>query len=122
MSPRSSRLRILAAIAAIIARFFARPGVNSAVTAAMILVGVVYSLLLRASWNPQGWQLVADEALLVYLIVRGEITGLHLYHFIDVVRIGHGRVLINAVGALLGFAAIALALVGARALKKSPVS
>jgi hypothetical protein len=34
----------------------------SAVTA-MILVGIVYSLLLRETWNPQGLQKVADVAL-----------------------------------------------------------
>jgi len=31
--------------------------------AAMILVGIVYSLLLRESWNPQGLQKLADIAL-----------------------------------------------------------
>lgn len=30
---------------------------------AMTLVGVVYSLLLRETWDPQGWQKVADLAL-----------------------------------------------------------
>jgi hypothetical protein len=30
---------------------------------AMTLVGVVYSLLLRETWNPQGWQKLADLAL-----------------------------------------------------------
>ena len=34
-----------------------------AATAAMILVGVVYSLLLRESWDPKGWQKIADIAL-----------------------------------------------------------
>jgi hypothetical protein len=29
----------------------------------MILVGVVYALLLRETWNPQGWQKLADMAL-----------------------------------------------------------
>ncbi|MEO7054157.1 MAG: Pr6Pr family membrane protein [Rhizomicrobium sp.] len=29
----------------------------------MILVGVVYSLLLRETWDPRGWQKVADVAL-----------------------------------------------------------
>ncbi len=29
----------------------------------MILVGVVYSLLLRESWDPKGWQKIADVAL-----------------------------------------------------------
>ena len=31
--------------------------------AAMILVGVVYSLLLRETWDPKGWQKFADVAL-----------------------------------------------------------
>ena len=34
-----------------------------AAATAMILVGVVYSLLLRESWAPQGWQKIADVAL-----------------------------------------------------------
>ena len=43
-------------------RFNVRRGEFAAVTA-MILVGVTYSLLLRDSWNPQGWQKVTDVAL-----------------------------------------------------------
>jgi len=39
-----------------------RRGEFAAVTA-MILVGVVYSLLLRETWDPRGWQKVADVAL-----------------------------------------------------------
>lgn len=34
-----------------------------AAVTAMVLVGVVYSLLLRQTWNPQGLQKVADVAL-----------------------------------------------------------
>ena len=48
---------------ATLGRFFSRPGVNTAVAAAIVLVGAAYSLFLRHTWNPQGWQLVADEAL-----------------------------------------------------------
>jgi len=44
-------------------RFFSRPGVITAVAIAIAVVGVVYSLLLRHTWNPQGWQLVADRLL-----------------------------------------------------------
>jgi hypothetical protein len=39
-----------------------RRGEFAAVTT-MILVGVVYSLLLRETWDPQGWQKVADVVL-----------------------------------------------------------
>jgi len=34
-----------------------------AAATAMILVGVVYSLLLREAWDPKGWQKPADIAL-----------------------------------------------------------
>lgn len=44
-------------------RFFARPGVNTAIAAYLALVGIAYSLLLRRIWNPQGLQLVADHVL-----------------------------------------------------------
>jgi len=43
--------------------FFARPGVVTAVTAYMVVVGITYNLLLRNVWQPQGWQLVADVLL-----------------------------------------------------------
>ena len=46
-----------------IARFFTRPGVQSGIALSIALVGVVYSLLLRRIWDPQGWQLVADRLL-----------------------------------------------------------
>ncbi|WP_204324959.1 Pr6Pr family membrane protein, partial [Stenotrophomonas maltophilia] len=34
-----------------------------AVTLFIVIVGIVYALLLRATWNPQGWQKMADVAL-----------------------------------------------------------
>lgn len=45
------------------AAFFARPDVVAAVTVYIVIVGLVYSLLLRALWNPTGLQLVADRLL-----------------------------------------------------------
>jgi hypothetical protein len=39
------------------------PRLEFAAVTAMILVGVVYSALLRQTWNPQGWQKIADVAL-----------------------------------------------------------
>ena len=39
------------------------PRLEFAAATAMILVGMVYSLLLRETWDPQGWQKVADVAL-----------------------------------------------------------
>lgn len=43
--------------------FFRRPGVVTAITASIIVVGSVYFLILRHIWEPQGLQLVADVLL-----------------------------------------------------------
>jgi hypothetical protein len=44
-------------------QFFSRPSVISGVAASIAVVGIVYSLLLRHIWTPQGLQLVADRLL-----------------------------------------------------------
>lgn len=40
-----------------------KPRLEFAAATAMILVGIVYSLLLRETWDPRGWQKVADVML-----------------------------------------------------------
>ena len=50
------------------------PRSRLAVAAAIVLVGLAYSLLLRPTWSPTGWQAVADHALhdvspLLFLLV-----------------------------------------------------
>lgn len=40
-----------------------KPRLEFAAATAMILVGIVYSLLLREAWDPRGWQKVADVML-----------------------------------------------------------
>ena len=41
-------------------RFFGRPDVHSMLTMSMLIVSMIYNLLLRQLWHPQGWQLLAD--------------------------------------------------------------
>jgi hypothetical protein len=43
--------------------FFTRPAVTSALAAYIATVGIVYSLLLRQLWNPEGLQKTADILL-----------------------------------------------------------
>lgn len=43
--------------------FFSRPTAKGAVATYIIVVGLVYSLLLRNLWNPQSLQLIADVIL-----------------------------------------------------------
>jgi len=44
-------------------RFFRHPAVCSGIAASIALVSLAYNLLLRHLWQPQGWQLVANELL-----------------------------------------------------------
>ena len=44
-------------------KWFSSAKVQSAIAVYIVIVGFVYTLLLRKLWNPQGWQLVADTLL-----------------------------------------------------------
>lgn len=44
-------------------KFFARPPVQAGLALYIALVGIIYSLLLRHTWNPQGPQKLADLLL-----------------------------------------------------------
>jgi hypothetical protein len=44
-------------------RWFGKPMVLGCATTAIVLVGIVYHLLLRNVWAPQGFQLLADNVL-----------------------------------------------------------
>lgn len=44
-------------------KFFSRPTTLTAITVYMSIVGIVYNLMLRFLWNPQGIQRLADELL-----------------------------------------------------------
>ena len=44
-------------------RFFNRPSTITAITVYILIVGLVYNLVLRSLWDPQGLQLLADNLL-----------------------------------------------------------
>ena len=49
--------------------FFTRPDVHTAIAMSIAIVAAVYNLLLRQLWQPQGWQIVADNTLHVVMPV-----------------------------------------------------
>lgn len=49
--------------ASYIAKFFSSGSIKTAIAVYIIIVGIIYNLLLRQLWNPQGLQLVADILL-----------------------------------------------------------
>lgn len=46
-----------------ITRFFHRPGICTAAAMSIVVVGVIYNVMLRQLWHPQGWQLFTDVVL-----------------------------------------------------------
>jgi hypothetical protein len=54
---------VLAPPASWLSKQFNRPGTQSAVTVYIIVVGVVYNIILRSIWHPQGMQRIIDEIL-----------------------------------------------------------
>ncbi|HEV2681422.1 MAG TPA: Pr6Pr family membrane protein, partial [Rhodanobacter sp.] len=50
-------------------RFFTRPDVHTAIAMSIAIVAAIYNLLLRQLWQPQGWQIVADNTLHVVMPV-----------------------------------------------------
>lgn len=71
------------------ARFFSRIPVISAITVYIFMVGLVYNIILRYTWDPRGLQLLADEMLhvavpLLYVIYwllfipKGQLKWVHV--------------------------------------------
>jgi hypothetical protein len=44
-------------------RYFSKPGTLTAITAYILVVGIVYQIILRQLWNPEGLQMISDELL-----------------------------------------------------------
>src|SRR5688500_4280423 len=44
-------------------RVYTRPSILTGIALSIALVATAYSILLRSTWNPQGWDLVADHLL-----------------------------------------------------------
>ncbi len=55
----------------------------------------------------------------VYALSRGAVTGFYPYPFFDVARLGYARVLVNAIGILLGLIGVAAMLVAIKRERRS---
>ena len=111
----------------------------TAITVYITIVGIVYNLILRFLWQPQGLQFVVDELLhtvipllcivfwlvyvskstlkwkdafpwliypfvyILFVLIRGAMSGYYPYPFIDVADLGYNKVLVNSGILSLGF-------------------
>lgn len=128
--------------------FFSRLKTITAIAVYITVVGLVYNLVLRFLWQPQGLQLIVDELLhtvvpilfilfwllfvpkaglkakdilpwllypfayIIYILIRGAITGEYPYPFIDVAQLGYDKVLLNSGMLLIVFVVFTLLYVG----------
>ena len=131
-----------------IGKFFCKPTTLTALTIYITVVGLVYNIVLRFLWAPQGLQKMVDELLhsvipllfitywyiyvsksllkwkqvylwlvfpfiyCIYILIRGAITGLYPYPFINVVTLGYNSVFINIAFLVAAFFFIGLLFIG----------
>ncbi len=124
--------------------FFSKPKVLTAITVYITIVGIVYNLILRFLWKPQGLQFIVDELLhtvvpllcivfwivyvaksilkwkdafpwliypllyIIFILIRGAMSGFYPYPFINVTEIGYNKVLINSGILALSFLFVSL--------------
>jgi hypothetical protein len=124
--------------------FFAKPSVSTSIAVYITVVGLVYNLVLRPLWKPEGLDQIADELLhsviplmyiiywlilvpkgslkwkqlvwglayplvySVYALIRGDLTGLYPYPFMDVLVHGYYTVFSNMLVVLAVFLLISL--------------
>ena len=129
-------------------KFFSKPTTLTALTIYITVVGLVYNVVLRYLWAPQGLQKLVDELLhsiipisfitywyicvsksllkwnhvylwlvfpfiyCIYILVRGAITGLYPYPFINVATLGYNTVFINIAILVAAFLFIGLLFIG----------
>ncbi len=89
---------------------------HSVVPAGALLHWLVYRYEERVVWWAPLYWCWYPLAYFVYVMVRGEILSSYPYPFIDVLALGYTRSVINAVGFLIGFVVLGLALLGLRRL------
>lgn len=128
--------------------FFSRPSTLTATTVYILIVGLVYNIILRLLWEPQGLQLWVDEWLhsvmpvlfllfwlifvpkcglpwkgvltwliypfvyLLFIVLRGALSGFYPYPFIDINKITYHDALMNAGAVMIGFLVLSFVLIG----------
>lgn len=82
------------------------------------LVVVFWALVVPAgaiSWRRVPWLAMYPLAYLVYVFLRGSITSLYPYDFIDVNKLGMGQAMLNSAAVMLAYSLVIALLMGLKA-------
>lgn len=99
-------------------KFFQQPSTITAIVVYITIVGIVYNVILRSTWDPQGLAMVADELLHSLIPVLFIFFWLLFVPFVNVTEIGYNKALLNAGGVLLVIFLLSLALIATGKLMK----
>ncbi len=124
------------------------PHTQAAIAVYIFVVGIVYNLVLRFLWAPEGLQKITDELLhtvapvwflvywvlfapktglkwryaldwlifplvyLIYVMIRGAITNIYPYPFLDAFNHGYPKVVMSSLVIMLLFLLLSLLLIG----------
>ncbi len=137
-------------------RFFSKPTTLTAIAVYIAAVGIVYNIVLRFTWSPEGLQMVVDESLhlvipvlfvlywltfapkaglqwknvfqwliyplvyILFILIRGALSGFYPYPFIDAKKLGYSKVLLNSGGLFIAFLLLSLLFVAiAKMMRKN---
>ena len=123
-------------------KFFSRQQTVAALTVYIVIVGLIYNIILRSLWSPEGLQKIVDEILhslvpvlvlicwlvfaaknklewkqiltwliypfayIIYILLRGSVSGFYPYPFINTTELGLNKVLVNSAGIAVVFALV----------------
>ena len=97
------------------AQFWADAALHYLMPALTVLFWALAVPARAITWRRSLWLAVYPLVYLVYVFVRGSITSLYPYDFIDVTTLGFGAALVNSAGLMAAYAVVTGLLLGAKA-------
>ncbi|WP_091371921.1 Pr6Pr family membrane protein [Mucilaginibacter mallensis] len=85
-----------------------------------VIYWFLFAAKARLKWSEIYYWLIYPLVYLVYILIRGAISGYYPYPFVDVGKLGYASVAMNSLGMIIGFAILSVLLILAgRAMYKS---
>lgn len=85
-----------------------------------VLYWILFAAKARLKWSEIYYWLIYPLIYLIYILIRGAISGYYPYPFVDVGRLGYSNVVINSLGMIAGFVVLSVLLIlTGRSMSKS---
>ena len=85
-----------------------------------VIYWILFTTRARLKWSEIYYWLIYPLIYLIYILIRGAISGYYPYPFVDVGRLGYSNVVINSLGMIAGFVVLSVLLIlTGRSMSKS---